>query len=78
MTGPSHPHLLLLAGAGGLAPQQALKSIKALGASASLVYIAAWASADAVRSMFDAMGTGGEAVRRSGHRRGGRSRRRTA
>jgi len=62
MTDRTFPHVLLLAGAGGHAPQEALTSIRTLGANASLVYIDAWASADAVRTMFDALQPGGELV----------------
>jgi biotin carboxylase len=56
------PHLLLLAGVGGHAPQEALASIRTLGARASLVYIDAWAPADAVRALFETACPGGELI----------------
>jgi biotin carboxylase len=62
MTGPTSPHLLLLAGVGGHAPQEALASIRSIGAHVSLVYIDAWAPADAVRTVFDTLRPGGELV----------------
>jgi biotin carboxylase len=56
------PHMLLLAGVGGYAPAEAIASIRTIGARVSLVYIDAWAPADAVRKVFDVQQPGGELV----------------
>lgn len=54
------PHLLLLAGIGGLAPDEAIDSLSTLTDTVSVVYVTAWRPSDPVRASWEERGLRGE------------------
>ncbi|MEU6807659.1 ATP-grasp domain-containing protein [Streptomyces sp. NPDC046831] len=56
------PHLLLLAGIGGHAPDEALDSLSTLTGTVSVVYVTAWRSCEQVRADWERRGLRGEFV----------------